>query len=55
MYTRRENRRGKQNSRRTVRLGINENHVFWVKRNNLFLEQLGVFGKEDLARFISEH
>ena len=29
--------------------------AFWVKRNNLFLEQLGVFGKEDLARFISEH
>lgn len=28
--------------------------AFWVKRNNLFLEQLGVFGKEDLARFISE-
>jgi putative hydrolase of the HAD superfamily len=28
---------------------------FWVKRNNLFLEQLGVFGREDLARFISEH
>lgn len=28
---------------------------FWVKRNTLFLEQLGVFGREDLARFISEH
>lgn len=28
---------------------------FWVKRNTLFLEQLGVSGREDLARFISEH
>lgn len=28
--------------------------AFWVKRNNLFLEQLDVFGREDLARFISE-
>jgi 2-haloalkanoic acid dehalogenase type II len=27
---------------------------FWVKRNNLFLEQLGVFGRENLAKFISE-
>lgn len=27
---------------------------FWVKRNNLFLEQLGVSGREDLARFISQ-
>jgi len=27
---------------------------FWVKRNSLFLEQLGVFGREDLARFISQ-
>jgi len=28
---------------------------FWVKRNTLFLEHLGVFDREDLARFISEH
>lgn len=27
---------------------------FWVKRNTLFLEQLGVVGREDLARFISQ-
>jgi len=28
---------------------------FWVKRNTLFLEQLGMSGREDLARYISEH
>lgn len=29
------------------------NDEYWVKRNNIFLEKLGVFGREDLARFIS--
>lgn len=27
---------------------------FWVKRNNVLLEQLGIFGREDLARYISQ-
>jgi putative hydrolase of the HAD superfamily len=27
---------------------------YWVKRNAIFLEKLGVFGREDLARIISE-
>jgi 2-haloalkanoic acid dehalogenase type II len=27
---------------------------YWIKRNNIFLEHLGVFGREDLARIISE-
>ena len=28
---------------------------YWIKRNAIFLEHLGVFGREDLARSISEH
>jgi putative hydrolase of the HAD superfamily len=27
---------------------------YWIKRNNIFLEHIGVFGREDLARIISE-
>ena len=27
---------------------------YWVKRNALFLENLGIFGREDLARIIAE-
>ncbi|MEM2102565.1 MAG: HAD family hydrolase [Candidatus Bathyarchaeia archaeon] len=27
---------------------------FWIKRNNLFLEKLGIFGRIDLARIIAE-
>jgi 2-haloalkanoic acid dehalogenase type II len=30
------------------------NDEYWVKRNNIFLEKLGVFDREDLARFISK-
>lgn len=28
---------------------------YWVKRNNILLEKLGTFGREDLARVIAEH
>jgi putative hydrolase of the HAD superfamily len=27
---------------------------YWVKRNTLFLEHLGIFGREDLAKLIAE-